>query len=62
MSAPWVCSTPLGSLVEPEVWTITMGSAGVTAAPAAATTSSADRSPAGNLQWSTGVHARTGIE
>ena len=39
MSAPWVWITPLGSLVEPEVWTITMGSAGVTEAPAAATTS-----------------------
>ena len=40
MSAPWEWITPLGSLVDPEVWTITMRSAGVTAASAAASTSS----------------------
>ena len=39
MSAPWLWITPLGSLVEPDVWTITMGSAGVTAASAAPSTS-----------------------
>jgi hypothetical protein len=37
ITCPWVWITPFGALVEPEVWTSTRVSAGVTCASAART-------------------------